>query len=524
MRRALDWLESRTGARTALRHLLYERLPAGTGVWFTLGGILLALLAVQVLTGAFLTLYYAPTPDHAYDSVRFITRDVAFGALVRGLHYYGASFLVVFAAVHLLRVFVTGSYKPPRELTWISGVALLLVVLAFALTGYLLPWDQRAYWATVVTIGIAQSTPLVGDGIAWLIRGGAEIGALTLARWYAAHVVFLPGVLALLVIGHLFLMRRHGISGPARPRAGLPRRFFPDHAALDVAAVLLVFVALFAFAWRGLPPLEEMADPSDAAYVPRPEWYFLGLFQLLRYFPGRFEILATIVVPGLAVAFLILLPWIDRSRDRLLRTRPIVGAAMLAGLAAVVVLTTLGLKDLPATRSPGGAPGVRVVAGGMWTAEAECARCHSETGVADPLARLGFTRGPDWLETHVADPEVIAPGVRPPPDIDERQVAAIVSYVRHLQANGAPVNAAPAIRAAAAVLAMHCLGCHKIDGDGGEEGPDLSAIGRARDRDWLRRWIAAPDSINPDAEMPSFGRRLSAAELDAVAGYLSGRR
>ncbi len=183
-----------------------DRLPCGAsrparrgdsrrhGWIFTLGSVLLALISIQLLTGAFLTLYYAPTPDHAYDSVRFISSTTS-GRLVRGLHHFGASFLVVFLVLHLLRVVVLGSYKPPREITWLSGLALMGLVLAFALTGYLLPWDQRAYWATVVTINISKLAPIAGEAMAAVLQGGSTIGALTLTRWYSAHVIFLPALL-----------------------------------------------------------------------------------------------------------------------------------------------------------------------------------------------------------------------------------------------------------------------------------------------------------------------------------------
>ena len=163
--RLIDWLHDRTGIRTIREVLFDEPLPPGTGWFFTLGSVLLALIGVQVLTGAFLTLYYAPTPDHAYDSVRFISSTTA-GRLVRGLHHFGASFIVVAAALHMLRVIGFGSYKPPRELTWLSGLGALGLILAFALTGYLLPWDQRAYWATVVTINISKLAPVAGPVVA----------------------------------------------------------------------------------------------------------------------------------------------------------------------------------------------------------------------------------------------------------------------------------------------------------------------------------------------------------------------
>lgn len=211
---AIDWLDDRTGFRTIRGHLLDERLPAGTGWWFTLGSVLLFGLGVQVVTGIGLALYYAPTPDHAWDSVRFISTQVRAGTFLRGLHHWGASIVVVAAVAHLIRVVLFGSYRKPREANWLVGILLLGVILAFGLTGYLLPWDQRAYWATVVTINISKLTPVAGQWVASLLRGGPDIGALTLTRWYAAHVLVLPPLMAMLVIAHLYLMRRHGISGP----------------------------------------------------------------------------------------------------------------------------------------------------------------------------------------------------------------------------------------------------------------------------------------------------------------------
>src|SRR5919109_5091209 len=165
-----DWLDSRTGFRSLLKHMLDEPLPSGVGWWFVTGSIVLFLLTVQLVTGVLLAIFYSPSPDHAYDSIRFIMERVTFGRVLRGLHFFGASFIVIAAVVHMLRVMALGSYKKPREVTWITGVVLLLVILGFALTGYLLPWDQKAYWATTVTINIARGTPLVGEYVADVMR------------------------------------------------------------------------------------------------------------------------------------------------------------------------------------------------------------------------------------------------------------------------------------------------------------------------------------------------------------------
>jgi len=387
-RRVVDWLDARAGLRHAWRRLADEPLPPGTGWWFTLGSVVLFLLGIQVVTGVILMLYYAPTPDHAHDSVRFITTELPLGRVVRGLHAFGASVLVVAVGLHLLRVVLFGSFKPPRELTWLSGVALLLVVLALALTGYLLPWDQRAYWATVVTINIAATTPIVGELAATVLRGGAEVGALTLTRWYAAHVVVLPAVLVGLVVGHLYLMRRHHISGPIRARPGAWGTFYPEQAARDLVVILAVAALLAAIALSRTPPLERAADPSDAGYVPRPEWYFLALFQLLKYFPGRLEPVATLGIPGLALLLLVLLPWLDRSPHRDPRRRPVVLAGVILATGTFAGLTVLGWRDRPRAVASDGAArwSLREVAGREWVERGGCLRCHVNGGVADELA------------------------------------------------------------------------------------------------------------------------------------------
>jgi ubiquinol-cytochrome c reductase cytochrome b subunit len=518
----LDWLDDRSGWRRARAALLDEPLPPGTGWLFTLGSVLLALLGVQVVTGAFLTLYYAPTPDHAYDSVRYIGSTAA-GSLVRGLHHYGASFIVVAAVVHMLRVVVLGSYKRPRELTWISGIVLLLLILGFALTGYLLPWDQRAYWATVVSINISRLTPLAGDAIAAALQGGTAVGALTLTRWYAVHVIFLPIVVIALVALHVAMMRRHGISGPIRRRAGTEFRFFPAQAARDLVVVSCVLVALGLFASQGAPELEAPADPADATYVPRPEWYFLGLFQLLKYFPGRWEIVGALIVPGAVVGILMLLPWLDPGRHREPGKRKLVMTGTIAGVLVLSSLTMLGWRDRPASVSAGSwSP--REIGGRVLASTRGCQRCHSDTGLADPLDQMATSRGPEWIAGHITDPEMIAPGLREPPAVvTDREAAAIVAYVHQLSRGPYP-GFAEEVETASTVFARYCVGCHKLDGDGGSDGPDLSHAGAKHDLDALRLWIIDPEAVNPEAEMPKFGRRLSATELSAIAAYLAARK
>jgi ubiquinol-cytochrome c reductase cytochrome b subunit len=534
LKAAADWLDARTGFRAARAHLLDEPLPAGVGWWFVTGSILLFLLAVQLVTGVVLTMYYVPAPDHAYDSVRFINDRLPFGRIVRGLHFFGASFIVIAAVIHMLRVVMFGSYKKPREVTWITGVVLLLLILAFALTGYLLPWDQKAYWATTVTINIARSAPIFGEQVAALMRGGADLGALTLLRWYSAHVFLLPAALAGFVVAHLYLMRRHGISGPVPSERiitrvegpATPQPFYPYQALKDTVAAAVVFALLLTFAMAFRVPLDPIADPSDATYVPRPEWYFLSLFQLLKYFPGPLEPVATIVIPGLVVGILLLLPFLDRGPDRHPLKRPLVMAAFTVLGAAIVSLTYLGVKDSPAHADPG-RWSTLAIAGHTFVQDQRCQTCHRVGGAANPIADTRIRRGPEWLLAHAADPETIAPGMRKPPPggMNPSQARAILSYMQKIRAGGgSPPALGDEARVATLVYGRYCANCHMIDGEGGNQGPDLQHAGKEHDAKWLREWISDPEAMDELADMPAFGDRLTPEELTAIANFLAARK
>ncbi len=522
----LVWLDSRTGYRSALRHLLDEALPSGVGWWFITGSVVLFLLGVQIVTGVVLTMYYVPSPELAYDSVRYITDRLPFGRIVRGLHFFGASFIVVAAAIHMLRVVLLGSYKKPREVTWITGVVLLLIILAFSLSGYLLPWDQKAYWATIVTINIARSAPFVGEELALLLRGGFDLGALTLGRWYAAHVIILPAALAGFVVAHLYLMRRHGISGPIAGREGSPKPFYPYHALKDTIAMAIVFSLLLAMTLTIPAPLDAMADPTDATYVPRPEWYFLSLFQLLKYFPGPLEPVATMVIPGLLVGLLLLLPFLDRSPHRHPLKRPIVtGAFALVG-SLIVALTWLGLKDSPVHADPDSWGPVTI--GGRELAQDErCVRCHRTGGAGSELQSTRLRRDPEWLLNHVEDPEIIAPGLRQPPagGMNTLSGRAVLAYMHKLRAGSRGPDVSADVRLASRVFASRCASCHAVDREGDPSaGGDLSRIGSEHDAKWLREWITDPAAIDETVEMPAFGDRLSGEEMNAIVGYLARRK
>ncbi|MFN8061472.1 MAG: cytochrome b N-terminal domain-containing protein [Vicinamibacterales bacterium] len=519
----LDWLDHRTGHRAILHVLLDERLPKGTGWFFTLGSVVMVLLGIQLATGAVLTMYYVATPDHAWDSVQYISTEVTFGRVLRNLHFYGASFIVVAAGAHMLRVFAFGSYKRPRELTWISGLVLLLVILGFSLTGYLLPWDQRAYWATVVTLNIARIAPGAGEFLASVLRGGQELGALTLSRWYSLHVIFLPAGLLALVATHLYLMRRHEISGPIAARPGEGPIFFPQHVIKDATVAGAVFVGLFAMAVFGGHQSEPVANPEDATYVPRPEWYFLWLFQMLKYFPGDLEVVGAHLIPGLLVASLLLLPFLDTHPERRPWKRPIVSGLGLLVLAAIATLTSLGLRDVPSNE---GKPWGPLELGGQLVADSQaCVRCHERGGIAPPFSTIRIRKDDGWLRAHAEDPEVIAPGVRKPPAfLQEQQIRAVLAFLTERRRGTSPPPMPADEATVKGLLGAYCLGCHKIDGEGAGTSPNLTHAGRERDAAWLAAWIADPESFEPGTDMPPFRERLSAAQIKLVADYLATRK
>lgn len=324
---------------------LRKPLPKHINLLFSLGSLAMFLLLLQAATGAFLALSYSPSPDHAHNAVKYISEEVPFGNFVRGLHHWGASAMVIIVFLHILRVVLYGSYKAPRELTWVVGVLLLLVTLGFGFTGYLLPWDEKAYWATVVGVEIASTAPVLGDVVAKVMRGGAEVGAVTLSRFYALHTIWLPWLAFSLVGLHLFLVRFYGSSGkpentPEEMKTGKP--FYPDQVFEDVVGMLILFVILACAALFAPVPLEDVADPTNADYDPRPEWYFLFLFQLLKYFQGPFEILGTFVIPTVGMLLLLFLPFLDRSERKVLWKRPIAMTVTSVSVIAIVGLTILG--------------------------------------------------------------------------------------------------------------------------------------------------------------------------------------
>ena len=304
------------------------------------------LFLVQAFTGVMLAFNYAPTPGDAYNSLRYIVTEVTGGRLIRGLHHWGASMIIVVVVLHMIQVFLYGAYKKPREATWIVGVLLFLLTLAYGLTGYLLPWDNRAYWGTVVATQIAASAPMLGPLLTRLLGGGGAVGVVTFARFYGLHVLLLPPATLALIAAHIYLVRKHGVT-PVPGDENLPtKQFHPGQTFKDTVAIFVAFAILFTMAVAARVPLEQLADPSDTTYIPRPEWYFLFLFQTLKLFSGPLEVVGAVVLPGLAVLALILVPFIDRGRMVKVTRRTVaftfvaLAAIGWTGLTATAVVTT----------------------------------------------------------------------------------------------------------------------------------------------------------------------------------------
>lgn len=462
------WLNERLDTDGLRRALLDREVPDRLTWWHTLGSATLTVFMVQVVTGVVLATFYSSSPDHAYDSIRFIEREVAGGGLLRGIHHWAASAMVVLLIAHMLRVFSMGAYKYPREANWLLGVGLFVVVLGFSFTGYLLPWDQKAYWATSVGTSIAGTTPGIGGFLLAVLRSGADLGAATLSRFYAFHVLWLPLLLGVLVLLHLALVIRQGIA--PRPRAleeqappstrdpGYPTyyrrayeatkragvRFYPDIIGKDAIVSTGVVLVIVLLAGTFGAPLEAPADPTDTSYVPRPEWYFLPLYQLLKLVPGSLESLVAVGVPTALLVVMLALPFFDRRSTRNLLRRPF-------ALASLTVI----------------------------------------------LGGSGFLLGSAIRER----------GPTVPPEV------------------GRPLSSTE--RAGRALFrSQKCDDCHQIGGEGGTKGPELGEIGLHHSAAWLHSFLERPALFRGDTtEMPAFGPpTLTHQQIEELAQYLASLR
>ena len=341
-----EWLNHRTGLDDLLRTALYEPIPGGARFAYIFGSGLLFIFLSQIITGIFLALYYVPSADHAHTTVAYITKAVTAGSFLRSLHAYGASAMVIVLLLHLSQTYIYGAYKGRRELLWLSGCVLFGLVMAMAFTGYLLPWDQRAYFATAVGTNAVSEVPWIGESIKRLMRGGTEMGTLTISRFFVAHVLFVPALIFALVASHIFLFRKAGAAGPFNEDPYHPRQeselFYPRQVLMDLSLTALLIIGLGVLCFFIPIELGPPANPADAQYIPRPEWYYLPIFQWLKYWHGAASILGVLVIPTVLVLAVLALPFLDRSVERRPWKRPV---AMGAYAFVLFSLVGLGLRS-----------------------------------------------------------------------------------------------------------------------------------------------------------------------------------
>lgn len=571
--RVSAFLDERTGYKKLVGHALDEPIEGGARWAYVFGSILLAVFVVQVITGVSLMTSYAPSDKTAWASVHYIQFQQWGGWLVRGLHHFGAQAMVVVVGAHLVQVAVFGAYKKPREVTWWIGLGLLALTLGFALTGYLLPWDQKGYWATRVATNIAGTIPVVGDAQQRLLQGGPEYGSLTLTRFYALHVFVLPAGLAVLAAMHVALFRKHGVTPSAKADLSKVDAFYPAQLAKDVFAAVFVLGIVLALAVREHgAPLDAPADPSSD-YPARPEWYFLGLFQLLKYFQGPLEIVGTVVLPALIGLYLFALPLLDRAPTTALRSRlkAVVPLAFI-GIGAVL-LTLTAMRD---DARDAGFQKERVKADERAAAASRIAMAGvPPEGPLAMLKRAPELRGPELFDkycagchtlgSHGSEKDRTAPkldgwsteawilGMLHDPDSDDRfgrtpyrgEMPSVDTKPKDAPASWKPMpeEEKKAIArflatgnddAGKKIVSSRCTACHTYKGEGDEGGtalaPELDGYASLA---WVKSQIANPSSkatyrenaLDParKGHMPRFDAEMPPEDVDLLARWVLSR-
>ena len=406
----MGWLEHRAGIKKLVAAMLLEGVPGGAKWRYVWGSCLAFVLSIQLITGLLLMTAYSPSASQAWSSVHFIQYQMDFGWLIRGLHHFGSQTMMVLIALHMVQVVIAGAHLAPRELNWWLGIGLLGVTFGLSLTGYLLPWDQKGYWATRVATNIANNIPVLGPHIRQLVVGGPDYGNHTLTRFYALHVAILPGALIMLLIAHIAIFRRHGVTSkenveglvtkPENEHGAEP--FYPRQVFYDMIACMVVFAVMMTMVMYGFghkvtetrkadapepnlyqrwakagqkglgADLDAAADRDTANYPARPEWYFLFLFQLLKYFDGPTVLVGTVIIPNGIMVVLTLLPLFGIGRMRTFGWWFSI-VFVVALLAVAGLLTLFALRD----DSPNG------ILGGMFKNTDEKSKAKADKFVHD---------------------------------------------------------------------------------------------------------------------------------------------
>lgn len=593
MNAAFEWLEARTGFIKLARDALFENIPGGSRWRCVWGSAVGMAILVQFVTGIALWMGYSPSVQTAWESVNYLQNDVSGGWLLRGLHHYTAQILPVLLALHLMQVVMDGAYKAPREVNFWVGLLLMQVVLLMALTGYQLPWDQKGFWATKVAMNILGIVPIVGQQLQTILIGGPDYGQLTLTRFFGIHAGILPATLLLLVAVHFYLFRRHGFAG--RKESGRPDApYWPDQALKNAVAALAVVATLLFLILRhrifSTPgplgaSLGAPADPSEPYSAARPEWYFLFLYQFLKYFPAGMEIVGAIIIPGLIAGLIALMPLIGKTKSGHRFNVGFLGCLFAGiGFLTYVALSSdardaayhvavrnaeregARVKELAA--SPLGVPPSGAITllrndpltQGPKLFAKNCASCHRYHGTdalgntpKDPQSAsdlFGFGSRA-WL-TGLLDPERISTtnyfggtklkdGKMPKfvkkdvanytPEQKEQLVkviAALSGEAKLKSQTKLDLQEASAIAEGRTLLrdALKCTDCHQFHApDADADAPDLTGYGS---REWLVRFLhnpAHPDFYgDKNDRMPAFGEKqiLSEQAIGLIADWLRG--
>ncbi len=560
LRPIVRWLDVRTSHRVGFSSLLESPLPGGAHWARTFGALVLILFAVEAMTGFGLSLWYAPTTTDAWASVHFIEHQLTLGWMLRGLHHVTGNVLIVVAIFHLLQAILWGAWKAPRELSWIAGLLGLQVLILISHTGYLLPWDLRAYWATQVLVGIAGNQPQVGELAVRLIQGGPEVGNTTLTHLYSMHVLLTPGLFAGAIALHFWLKRKHGELAPPRMTPELAaekaQTYFPHQLVRDLFAGMVVMLGIALWVWRqGGVELGAPADPA-IEYVARPEWYFLPIFHLRHWFTGSSEFIATTVIPGIAITWLASLPFVyQRLAPRLKNAEKILIGSTTFGFALAIYLgVSTAMVDASNTeelkinakaevwaKQAQQLAMIGVPVGGPLTLyqndphlwgqkvfERECVACHAagDTKPYEGAICLDGYASRTWLKKFMRQPD--ASHFFGNTKIDEMDAFKgnddkLDAIVEFLYQQSAKSDADPKLAAEGAVLYEKegCLECHSLDGVGTGNAADLK--GWASEA-WLSAFIREPGherfygKLN---EMDDFdSEKLSKTELQMVIGWL----
>ena len=340
--RLLNWVDKRTGVKELTHEALDEPIPGGARWAYIFGSGLLYILLSQIVTGIFLAMYYVASADHAHTTVEYIVKQVTAGSFLRSLHSYGSSAMIVTLVVHMGQTYFFGSYKGRREILWLSGLVLFAMIIGMAFTGYLLPWDQKAYFATAVGTNIAGEVPFIGNWLKELMRGGTEMGTLTLSRFFVAHVFLIPACIFAFVGAHIFLFRKAGSAGPISEDPVEPKQkteqFYPKQVIMDIVFATVLVGTLGLLSYLAPVALGPKANPADTSFLPRPEWYYLPIFQWLKYWNGASAIIGIIIIPGIIAGFLVALPFIDRKLERRPWKRPVASFSFAIVICALIFL------------------------------------------------------------------------------------------------------------------------------------------------------------------------------------------